>query len=120
MSRNDRFPPGLWVISLTNTDKATGITMNHPVSIPLQRSLAGQWAHELAEFIVCAWQKRRERRDLNRRIAAMARLSGAVLRDIGGPDDLINEAAARRQADAQRIEELRILANYRGVDSRFW
>ncbi|MCE9658510.1 MAG: hypothetical protein K8R60_08115 [Burkholderiales bacterium] len=94
--------------------------MSHPVSIPLQRPLAGRWAHEVAAFIACAWQKRRERRDLDRRIAAMADLSGAVLRDIGGPDDLIYQAAARRQADAQRIEELRILANYRGVDSRFW
>jgi len=94
--------------------------MNHPVSIPLRRPLTGQWAHEVAEFIVCAWQKRRERRDFDERVAAMADLSGAVLRDIGGPDDLIHQAAARRQADAQRIEELRILANYRGVDSRFW
>jgi len=94
--------------------------MNHPVSIPLQPPLAGRWAHEVAELIVCAWQKRRERRDLDRRIAAMADLSAAVLRDIGGPDDLIHHAAARRQADTQRIEELRILANYRGVDSRFW
>jgi len=50
----------------------------------------------------------------------MADLSGAVLRDIGGPDDLLNQAAARRQADAQCLEELRIPANYRGVDSRFW
>ena len=52
--------------------------------------------------------------------AAMTALSGALLRDIGGPEDLINQAAARRQADAQCLEELRILANYRGVDSRFW
>ena len=50
----------------------------------------------------------------------MAGLSVAVLRDIGGPDDLLNQAVARRQADAQCLEEMRVLANYHGVDSRFW
>jgi hypothetical protein len=94
--------------------------MSHPLSIPVQRPLAERWAHEVAEFIVCAWQKRREKRDLDRQVAAMTALSGAVLRDIGGPEDLIHQAFARRQADAQCLEELRILANYRGVDSRFW
>jgi hypothetical protein len=94
--------------------------MNYPASIPVQRPIAGRWAHEVAEFIVCAWQKRRARRHLDQQIAAMTALSGALLRDIGGPEDLINQAAARRQADAQCLEELRIVANYRGVDSRFW
>jgi len=50
----------------------------------------------------------------------MADLSVAVLRDIGGSEDLLNQAAARHQSHAQCLEELRILANYRGVDSRFW
>ena len=50
----------------------------------------------------------------------MADLSVAVLRDIGGPEDLLSHAAARRRADAQCLEEMRVLANYRGVDSRFW
>lgn len=94
--------------------------MNHPASIPLHRPVVGQWSHELAELIAGAWRKRRDRRDLERRIAAMADLGEAVLRDIGGAEDLIHHAAARRQADAQRLEELRIVANYRGVDSRFW
>jgi len=94
--------------------------MNYPTSIPVQGPLAARWAHEVAEFIVCAWQRRRERRHLDQQIAAMTALSGALLRDIGGPEDLINQAAARRQADVQCLEELRILANYRGVDSRFW
>jgi len=94
--------------------------MSHPISIPVQRPLVERWAHEVAESIVCAWKKRRDRRDLDRQIAAMAALSGAVLRDIGGPEDLIRQASARRQAEAQCLEELRILANYRGVDSRFW
>ena len=62
----------------------------------------------------------RARRDLDRRVNTMADLSVAVLRDIGGPEDLLNHAAARRRGDAQCIEELRILANYRAVDSRFW
>jgi hypothetical protein len=94
--------------------------MGYPASIPIQRPLAERWAHGVAEFIVCALRKRRERRHLDQQIAAMTALSGALLRDIGGPEDLINQAAARRQADAQCLEELRILANYRGVDSRFW
>ena len=94
--------------------------MNHPVSIPLQRPLVERWTYDVAELIVDAWQRRRARRDLERRIKAMADLSAAVLRDIGGSDDLLNQAAARRQADAECLEELRIVANYRGVDSRFW
>ena len=94
--------------------------MSHPVSIPLYRPLVQRWAQDVAEFIVRAWQQRRARRDLDRRIKALADLGVAVLRDVGGPDDLLNQAAARRQADAQCLEELRILANYRGVDSRFW
>jgi hypothetical protein len=94
--------------------------MNHSVSIPLQRPLVERWARDVADFIVRVWRQRRARRDLDRRIKAMADLGAAVLRDIGGPDDLLNQAAARRQADAQCLEELRVLANYRGVDSRFW
>lgn len=94
--------------------------MNHPVSIPLQRPILERWTYDVAELIVAAWRQRRARRDHERRIKAMADLSAAVLRDIGGPDDLLNQAAARRQADVQCLEELRIVANYRGVDSRFW
>lgn len=94
--------------------------MDHPVSFPLQRPLVERWTYDVAEFLICAWQQRRARRDLERRIKAMADLSAAVLRDIGGPDDLLNQAAAQRQADAQCLQELRIVANYRGVDSRFW
>src|SRR5205085_12350400 len=75
-------------------------TMSHPLSIPVQRPLAERWAHEVAEFIVCAWQKRREKRDLDRQVAAMTALSGAVLRDIGGPEALIHQAFACRHADA--------------------
>ena len=94
--------------------------MNHPVSITLQPPLVERWAQDLVEFIVCAWQQRRARRDHDRRIEAMADLSVAVLRDIGGPEDLLNQAAARHQAHVECLEELRILANYRGMDSRFW
>ena len=94
--------------------------MNYPVSIPLHRPLVERWAHDVAEFIVRVWRQRRAKRDLDRRINAMAGLSVAVLRDIGGPDDLLNQAVARRQADAQCLEEMRVLANYHGVDSRFW
>jgi len=94
--------------------------MNPPVSIPLHRPLVERWAHDVAARIVGVWQRRRARRDLDRRLDALADLSAAVLRDVGGPDELLNQAAARRQAEAQCLEELRILANYRGVDSRFW
>lgn len=94
--------------------------MSHPVSIPLQRPLVERWAYDVTEFVVRAWQQRRAERDRDRRIKAMAGLSAAVLRDIGASDDLLIEAAARRQTDAQYLEEMRILANYRGVDSRFW
>jgi hypothetical protein len=94
--------------------------MNHPVSIPLYRPFFERWAQDLVEFVVRSWRQRRARRDLERHIEAMSDLSPAVLRDIGAPDDLLNQAAARRQAHAQCREELRILANYRGMDSRFW
>lgn len=93
--------------------------MNHLASITLRRPLVGQWPHQLAEILAGALRKRRERRDLERRIAAMADLGEAVLRDIGA-GDLVHDAAARRQADAERLEALRVVANYRGVDSRFW
>ena len=94
--------------------------MNHPASIPLQRPIVERWAYDVATFILSAWQQRRERRELERRVDAMADLSAAVLRDIGGPDDLSNQAAARREVDAQCLGEMRILAGYRNVDSRFW
>jgi hypothetical protein len=96
------------------------IAMNHAISIPLQRPLLERWTYHIAEFIVCAWQKRRARRDLHRRIDAMADLSVAVLRDIGGPDELLNQAVARRDANVQRTGEMRMLAGFRGVDSRVW
>ena len=94
--------------------------MSHPVSIPLHRPLVERWAQDLVELVVRAWRQRRARRDLERRIDAMADLSPSVLRDIGAADDLLSQAAARRQAEAQCLEELRIVANHRGLDSRFW
>ena len=94
--------------------------MNTPLGIALQRPLAERWAHDVAEFIASVWKQRRARRERDRRIDAMADLGEALLRDIGGPDDLLNRAAARRDANALRIEELRMLAGYRGGDSLFW
>ena len=92
--------------------------MNHPVSLPLQRPFLERWAHDLADFIVCAWRRYRARRELEQRIDAMAELSTAVLRDIGWPDDLLSRAAARREAHARRIGEMPTLAAYRGGDWR--
>jgi hypothetical protein len=94
--------------------------MNHPASIPLQRPIVERWAYDVAQFIVRAWEQRRARRLLQQRIDAMADLNVHVLRDIGGPDDLLNAAAARRETEAQCLGELRILAGYRNVDSRSW
>jgi hypothetical protein len=96
------------------------IALNHSVTVPLRRPLPGRWAQDVVRFIVRAWQQHRATRDHDRRIEAMADLSVAVLRDIGGSEDLLNQAAARHQSHAQCLEELRILANYRGVDLRFW
>jgi hypothetical protein len=94
--------------------------MNHAISIPLQRPLVERWAQRVAESIVRVLQQRRARRDLDQRIDALADLSLAVLRDIGGSDELLTEALARRHANAQRVEEMRMLGGFRGVDSRIW
>ena len=94
--------------------------MNPTVTLPLQRPLVERWAHDVAKSIACAWRRRRAGRELEHRIAALAELSPAVLRDIGWPDDLLSRAAARREAKAQRIDEMPMLAGYRGVDSRSW
>ena len=94
--------------------------MHHLLSISLRRPFLQRWAHDLAESIVCAWQQRRARRELNQRIDAMADLSEAVLRDIGGSDDLLRRAAARSQAHAECVGDMRMLANHRHVDTRFW
>ena len=94
--------------------------MSHPLTVSLRRPFLQRWAHDLAEAIVCAWQQRRARRDLNRRIDAMADLSVTVLRDIGGSDDLLRRAAARSQAHADCVGDMRMLANHRNVDTRFW
>jgi hypothetical protein len=120
MARIRRFPAGSWVTILTKTGRTNEVTVNHSISIPLQRPLVERWTHQVAEFIVCVWQQRRATRELDQRIDAMADLSVAVLRDIGGPDELLNQALARRNANAQRIEEMRVLAGFRGVDSRVW
>ena len=94
--------------------------MNHPVAIPLHRPLLERWAHDVAKCIVSAWQQHRARRELDLRIDALSELSAAALRDIGWPDDLPSRAAARREANAQRIDQMPMLAGYRGLDSRAW
>ena len=94
------------------------IDMDHSVILPLRRPLFEQWARDIAKIVVSAWQARRARRELDQRIAALAELSPAVLRDIGWPDDLLSRAAARREAQARRIDAMSVLAAYRGGDSR--
>ena len=94
--------------------------MSFPAGISLHRSFVERWVYFLAETAVVAWQTSQARRHRDRCIEAMADLDRAVLRDIGAPDDLLHQAASRRQANAQRLDELRIVANYRSIDSRFW
>jgi len=94
--------------------------MNPSVTISVQRPFLERCAHDAVQFIVRVWKERRARRALTRSIDAMADLSVAVLRDIGGSDELLNRAAARREANDQCIGEMRMLAGYRCVDPRFW
>ena len=81
-------------------------------SIPLERARLERWSYEVAEFILDAWARRRAQRDWQARVDAMADMSEEVLTDIGAPDDLVSEAAARRDACVQRVDELRMLAGY--------
>ena len=92
-------------------------------SIPLHRARLERWTYEVAEFLLDAWARRQARREWDARVDAMADLNEHMLTDIGAPDELLNEAAARRDACVQRVDELRMLAGYTsqtGGQSRGW
>jgi hypothetical protein len=116
---------------LTNMQtKAEANTMNDaslPCTVALQRPLIERWAHDLHDFALgslrraaAAWRRAAERREWESRVDAAADMSEALLQDIGAPDWLLAEAAGRREANAQRLNELMRGASYRAVDERQW
>src|SRR5438034_9198993 len=98
---------------------APGETAMHSVYLPqpirLSRPWPLRWLQSLSEAIARLWQQRQHAID----VAAAAELSEATLRDIGAPDELLHEAAARREAEYLRATELR-LGFGRGVADRGW
>jgi hypothetical protein len=54
-----------------------------------------------------AWDVRLQRRRLEIETRALADMNELLLRDIGAPDWMIAEAAARREVDRQQLNLLR-------------
>jgi len=54
-----------------------------------------------------AWQARSRKLREQRELAAVAEMNELLLRDIGAPDWMVAEAAARRDVDRLRAQELR-------------
>jgi hypothetical protein len=86
----------------------------------LQRPVALRWLGDLVDPLRRAWRQRAEHRSQALQLDAVTELSPKLLEDIGAPDWLHAEAAARREANAQRLSELRMQAGYRTARSEQW
>jgi hypothetical protein len=86
-----------------------------PEPIRLSRPWPLRWLEALWETLFRMQLRRRHALD----VAAALELSEATLRDIGAPDELLRDAAARREADYLRATELR-LGFGRRVADRGW
>ena len=84
-----------------NTYGTVTLRLSRPLHERLASALAHAW-HDLH----AALRLHRARRHHARSLAALSRMSEATLRDIGAPDCLIAEAAARRDVDRQRLVEM--------------
>ena len=80
-------------------------------TIPLIRPLHERLLDRMSDWLKpvhAAWRRRAERRRLERDLEAVADMDELLLRDIGAPEWLINQAAARRNSEGQRLLELRM------------
>ena len=93
----------------------------HSVSLPqpirLSRPWPLRWLDALWVALSLSWRVYVQQRQRAFDVVAAAELSERTLRDIGAPDDLLLEAAARREAEYLRATELR-LGFGRGVGER--
>ena len=88
-----------------------------PQSIRLSRPWPLRWLDALSVALSLSWRVYVQERQRAFDVEAAAELSERTLRDIGAPDDLLLEAAARREAEYLRATELR-LGFGRGVGDR--
>ena len=90
--------------------------------IPLHRS----WHQRLLDYsmadavrsLAAAWERHAKRRREQRELVAVAEMNELLLRDIGAPDWMVAEAAARREVDQLRLTELRneqLIGHMRGL-----
>ena len=80
-------------------------------TIPLVRPWHDRLAESASNLLnqaQTAWRRRAERRELERDLEAIADMDELLLRDIGAPEWMINQAALRREGDRQRLLELRM------------
>lgn len=75
-------------------------------TIPLARPLPERLLVDAWTALRDAWQERATRRRLERELDAVADMNEALLRDIGAPDWMVEQAQVRRDADRMRLIEL--------------
>jgi len=90
--------------------------------IPLHRP----WHQRLLDYsmadamrsLAAAWQRHAQHRREQRELAAVAEMNELLLRDIGAPDWMVAEAAARRESERVRLDESRneqLIGRLRGL-----
>jgi hypothetical protein len=77
------------------------IALSRPSSYRLFERAAGVF-----DGLRLAWQRRDERRRLERQATAIADMNEVLLRDMGAPEWMISQAAARRESAHQRLLEV--------------
>jgi hypothetical protein len=85
-------------------------TTTCPTTIKLYRPMHVRLLQVVGDALVAmatAWDVRLQRRRLEIETRALADMNELLLRDIGAPDWMIAEAAARREVDRQQLNLLR-------------
>jgi hypothetical protein len=97
---------------------APGETTMHSVCLP--QPIRRPWPLRWLEAASDALSRLRQRHQYAINVAAAVELSEQTLRDIGAPDELLREAAARREADYLRAAELRLGFGRGATDRGAW
>ena len=98
--------------------QTTSCTSLIPLHRPWHQRMLDYSVADAVHALGLAWQRHMQRQRERRELAAVAQMNELLLRDIGAPDWMVAEAAARRDSERVRLDEARneqLMGRLRGL-----